>query len=147
MKIIYNFILILILTISNLYAYPAEVEDISSRNYYPKVKEVIDNAEKSIHMSMFVVALRPNQKNSVVYQLCNALIDAKKRGVSVRVILDQNVNYFNKEKRGEIEGKNEEAATISVNAYTLQAIALINSGQIDAEKLVKVFEANIVKAA
>ena len=58
-------------------------------------------------MSMFVVSLRPNQKNSVVYKLCNALIDAKKRGVMVKVILDQNVNYYD-DQIG-VEGKNIEA--------------------------------------
>ena len=100
---------LLLSSVSNIFAYSADVEDISSRDYFPKVKEVIDNAEKSIHMSMFVVSLRPNQKNSVVYKLCDALIDAKKRGVMVRVILDQNVNYYDNKKKGEIEGKNTEA--------------------------------------
>ncbi|GAF71531.1 unnamed protein product, partial [marine sediment metagenome] len=80
-------ICLLLLSVSNIFSYSAEVEDISSRDYFPKVKEVIDNAEKSIYMSMFVVSLRLNQKDSVVYQLCDALIEAKKRGVSVRVIL------------------------------------------------------------
>ena len=94
-------------SISNILAYSADVKNISSREYYPAVKEIIDNAEKSIHMSMFVVSLRPNQKDSVVYKLCDALIDAKKRGVSVRVILDQNVNYYD-DQIG-VEGKNIEA--------------------------------------
>ena len=98
---------ILLFSISNIFAYTADVKDISSREYYPAVKEVIDKAEKSIHMSMFVVSLRPDQKNSVVYKLCNALIDAKKRGVMVRVIMDQNVNYYD-DKKG-VEGKNIEA--------------------------------------
>jgi phosphatidylserine/phosphatidylglycerophosphate/cardiolipin synthase-like enzyme len=101
-------IIITILTLNqSLRAYQADVEDISNRDYYTKVIEVINNAQKSIHVSMFVVSLRPDQKESVVYQLCNALIDAKKRGVSVRVILDQNVNYYDDQKG--IEGKNDEA--------------------------------------
>jgi hypothetical protein len=107
MKKIILAICIFLISITNLFAYSAEVEDISSRDYFFKTKEVIDSAEKSIHMSMFVVALRPSHKDSVVYKLCDALIEAKKRGVDVRVILDQNVNYYDDQKG--IESKNEEA--------------------------------------
>lgn len=101
--------LLYLLLASNLFAYSADVRDISGREYYSAVKEVIDNAQKSIHMSMFVVALRSNQKDSVVYKLCDALIDAKKRGVSVRVILYQNVDFYDKGSGSDVEGKNEEA--------------------------------------
>lgn len=85
-------------------AYQAEVENISGRDYFPKVKAVIDSAHESIYMSMFVVALQPSHKDSVVYKLCDALIDAKERGVDVKVILDQNIDYYDEEKQ--IEGKN-----------------------------------------
>ncbi|MBN2407090.1 MAG: hypothetical protein JXJ19_05285 [Elusimicrobia bacterium] len=90
--------------IQNLSAYQAEVENISSRDYFPKVKEAINKAEKSIYMSMFVISLRLSQPDSGVYKLCDALIEAKKRGVKVKVVLDQNVDYYDEESV--VEGKN-----------------------------------------
>lgn len=107
MKLIRKFLLIAICIYTSItysFAYSADVENISSRDYFPKVKEVIDKAEKSIYMSMFVISLRPAQPESVVYELCDALVAAKKRGVSVKVILDQNVDYYDDESI--IEGKN-----------------------------------------
>ena len=99
--------LLLFSMISNARAYNAEVTDISSREYFKSVKTAIDSAQESIYMSMFVIALRPEHEGSVVHKLCDALIDAKKRGVMVKVILDQNINYY--EDKSEIEGKNTEA--------------------------------------
>lgn len=95
--------------IINLFAYSAEVEDIGGRDYYPVVKEVIDSAEESIYVAMFIISLHPEHKDSKTYQLCNSLIKAKERGVNVKVVLDQNVDFMEEDHRWEIEGKNEEA--------------------------------------
>ncbi|MBU2221844.1 MAG: hypothetical protein KJ722_04415 [Candidatus Omnitrophica bacterium] len=74
-------------------SYPAVVEDLSQDKYFPKVKEALKNAKSSIDMAMFFVNFDPNVKNSPVNQLVEELISAHNRGVKVRVILDQNVDF------------------------------------------------------
>ncbi len=104
-------VFILLLSVSNIFAYPADVKDISGREYYSAVKEVIDNAEKSIAISMYIINLNENNKKSQVYKLCNSLVEAKKRGVDVKIILDQNIDFVRagKDYIWETEGKNEDA--------------------------------------
>ncbi|MDD5771930.1 MAG: phospholipase D-like domain-containing protein [bacterium] len=88
-----------------------EITNISSRKYYPAVKEVLDKSQKSISMAMYIVSLDGKNTQSEVYQLCESLVNAKKRGVQVKVILDQSVDYDRSEdgERGRIEGKNQNA--------------------------------------
>lgn len=71
--------LLFFLPVSQLFGYSAEVKDISGPEYYPAVKKVIDNAQESIHLSMYVVSLRPDDKDSIVYDLCKSLVEAKDR--------------------------------------------------------------------
>ncbi|MFW6129673.1 MAG: phospholipase D-like domain-containing protein [Atribacterota bacterium] len=101
---------VIILSASNILPYISEVEDISGQRYYPAVKKVIENAEDSIYMSMFVVSLYPDRKDSAVYDLCESLVEANDRGINVKVILDQNISFYDDEYRDKVEGKN-------VNAY------------------------------
>ena len=101
--------LLFFLPVSQLFGYSAEVKDISGPEYYPAVKKVIDNAQESIHLSMYVVSLRPDDKDSIVYDLCKSLVEAKDRWVQVKVILDQNINYFDEHYRSKVEGKNSDA--------------------------------------
>ncbi len=101
----------LCLSVAYLFAFPARVSNISGREYFPAVKEAIDNAEESISAAIYIIRLREDQKGSMVYQLCKSLVDAKERGVEVRIILDQNVDFFQDEDdfSWEVEGKNETA--------------------------------------
>ncbi|MEI6831653.1 MAG: phospholipase D-like domain-containing protein [Candidatus Omnitrophota bacterium] len=88
----------------------ATVEDLSSDKYFPKVKEVLTNAKSSIYMMMYFVNFNEKLKNSSVNQLVDELINANKRGVKVKVILDQNINYNNLGKGSgtwEREAKND----------------------------------------
>jgi len=74
-------------------SYIAEVEDISGREYYPAVKEALQGAKESIYMVMYQVSLHPYNKTSKVYELVSELIKAHKRGIDVKVILDQNIDF------------------------------------------------------
>jgi len=74
-------------------SYQAVVEDLSQDKYLPRVKEALKNAKSSIDMAMFFVNFDPNVKNSPVNQLVEELLSAYNRGVKVRVILDQNVDF------------------------------------------------------
>ena len=89
-------------------SYSADVLDISGRKYYPAVKKAIEQARKSIYMVMFQVSLNPYHKNSKVYKMVDELLKAHKRGVDVRVILDQNIDFVNRRDKGRwaAEGKN-----------------------------------------
>jgi cardiolipin synthase len=76
-------------------SYSANVLDISGKKYYPALKQAIEGAEDSIYMVMFQVSLNPYNKTSQVYKLVDELLKAHKRGVNVKVILDQNVDFVN----------------------------------------------------
>ena len=81
-----------------------DVVDISGRKYFPAVKNALDNARESIFLVMYMVGLDERNTDSQVYKLCHSLADAKKRGIRVKVILDQNIDYTR-------ERKEEEAVT------------------------------------
>jgi cardiolipin synthase len=89
-------------------SYPAKVKDISDRKYFPEVKQALSEAKESIFMVMFVVGLRPYDKTSKVYQLVDELVKAHQRGVKVTVILDQNIDFVdrNTDDEWQVEGKN-----------------------------------------
>ena len=88
--------------------YTLDVLDISGKKYYPAVKEAIQNAEDSIYVVMFQVSLNPYHKNSKVYKLVDELVKAHKRGVNVKVVLDQNIDFVNRRNidKWVAEGKN-----------------------------------------
>jgi len=75
------------------FCYQAEVTDISGTKYFPAVKEAISKAQKSINVAMFTIESSIAKQDSKPNQLIDALIEAKKRGVEVEVILDQNVDF------------------------------------------------------
>lgn len=85
--------LVLLGITARAFCYQAEVVDISGAKYFPAVKEALAKAEKSINMVMYQVSLRPYDKTSQVYSLVDELIKAHKRGVEVKVILDQNIDF------------------------------------------------------
>ncbi len=75
-------------------SYIAEVKDISGREYYPAVTGALQGAKESIYMVMYQVSLRPYDKATKVYKLIEELIHAKERGVELKVILDQNIDFL-----------------------------------------------------
>ena len=66
-----------------------DVTDISNRAYGSAVLNAINQAKNEILVAMYSVYLREGEKDNPVVQLVQALIDAHKRGVSVRVFLDK----------------------------------------------------------
>ena len=85
-----------------------DVTAISGRDYYPAVKDAIEEAQESIYMVMYQVSLHPHNKTAKVYELVNELVEAHKRGVDVKVILDQNINFHSSKNIDKwiAEGKN-----------------------------------------
>ena len=74
-------------------AYQADVQDISSDKYFESALNELNSAKFSIQVVMYLVSILPDQPDSQVSQLVQALIKAKERGVDVKVILDQNINF------------------------------------------------------
>lgn len=72
------------------YALPAEdVEVVNDRDYFPKVHELLQGAKRSVYIVMFSAYYYDRYPNSPSNILFRDLASAKKRGVDVRVILEQ----------------------------------------------------------
>lgn len=69
----------------------AEVTAVSTcnRDYYPSVKALFDNAEKTIHIIMYDMKYYDYDPQTEEMLLFNALVNAAGRGVSVYVVLEQ----------------------------------------------------------
>ena len=101
------------------------------------VGEQIKNARKSIYVTMFFMSYDPKKKKSAVNQLVDSLAKAKKRGVSVNVILDR-------DKEGDVYLSriiNKEAFTFlmrqgvnvyfdSVNILTHSKVIVVDEAQV-----------------
>jgi len=91
-------------------SYKATVEDITGDKYFPAVKEALKNAKSSIYLVMYFVNFDPKAKKSPINELVAEVVNAHKRGVKVKVILDQNISFAEWEGRGgkwEREAKND----------------------------------------
>jgi len=99
---------IFLLATSFATASTGDVTAVNGRDYYPAVEKAIQGAKESIYMVMYQVSLYSYDKASHVYNLVNELIQAHKRGVVVKVILDQNIDFVGKRNIDEWvpEGKN-----------------------------------------
>ncbi|MFH1868634.1 MAG: phospholipase D-like domain-containing protein [Candidatus Omnitrophota bacterium] len=99
---------IFLLPASFAFALPADVTNISGKDYYPAARKAIQEAQKSVSMVMYQVSLRSYGKGSQVHNLVSELINAHERGVDVEVILDQNVDFAGRRNIDEwmAEGKN-----------------------------------------
>jgi len=86
-------LLVLLILIPYSFAYTAEVENIPPERYLEVTLNEIQQAESSIHLYMYLIALPPNRLSSKVHDLVDALVEAKERGVDVRVVLDRNIDW------------------------------------------------------
>lgn len=105
-------LLALFLVSSYIYPYPAEdVYNLTGNNYFPEVKRLLGSAKKSIYISMYIASFDPGYPKRLSNQLLQELVKAKKRGVAVKVILDQEIRrqyndlayFFLKDKGIEVD--------------------------------------------
>lgn len=81
--------IVFIFTSTIIYALPAEdVEIINDRDYSPRVHELLQGAKKSIYLVMFSIHYYDRYPDSPSNILLRDLAGARKRGVDVRVILE-----------------------------------------------------------
>ncbi|TES93690.1 MAG: hypothetical protein E3J87_01740 [Candidatus Cloacimonadota bacterium] len=87
-----NKLLILVFILSLpviLSALPAtDVEIINNRDYFPAVYKLFQDAEESIYIFMYLARIYPDYPEDVNWELLDVLIEAKERGIDVKVILD-----------------------------------------------------------
>ena len=91
--------------------YDARVKNISNRRYFDAVKEAIKEAKESIYMTMYIIQASGKGNKRKVDELLDELARAKERGVEVKVILDENIDFTNKGR------KTLKAEMKSLNAY------------------------------
>lgn len=82
-------ILALLLFSHYCYPYPADVYKLTGEDYYAEVKKLLSEAKNSIYISLFISKYHSDRPKSLPNQLLYKLIEAKNRGVEVKVILDQ----------------------------------------------------------
>ena len=67
--------------------YPAQVRDISDREYEQAVIDLIDNARESVVIGMYYITTEL-ERNNPVKMLLNDLVEAEERGVEVEIYLN-----------------------------------------------------------
>lgn len=70
-----------------------DVIAIPNREYFPYVHEKLQNAKNFIHIIMFQISYYENY-NGTISKLLQDLIDAKKRGVDVKLILESGDDFL-----------------------------------------------------
>lgn len=85
-----RFVIILyIFSTVTLWSLPADdVIPIPNREYFPALHEALKNAREKIYVLMFTARYYPDYPDDANSVILKDLIDAKKRGVDVKVILD-----------------------------------------------------------
>ena len=63
---------------------------LDENNYFSQLIKSIQNAKTSIHVLLYKIELNPKKTYTPTYKVLHGLINAHKRGVKVKVILDQN---------------------------------------------------------
>jgi len=82
-------ILIILSSTLSLWSLPAdEVIPIPNREYFPALHNALKNAKEKIYVLMFTARYYPDYPDDANSVILKDLINAKKRGVKVKVILD-----------------------------------------------------------
>jgi phosphatidylserine/phosphatidylglycerophosphate/cardiolipin synthase-like enzyme len=108
----------LLCEVKSAYSLPADdVTPLVNEEYFPAVHKAFTNAKKSILCVMYMAKLDKGHSGGDEYQLVLDLINAHKRGVTVLVIFDQNVKFWEKgKKRDVIERRSEYAYNLLLRA-------------------------------
>ena len=95
---------------TDIYSLQADVENISPDQYLQITLSELTQAKESVYVVMYLASVDPTEPNSQVSQLLKALVDAKNRGVQVKVILDQNLDFTDEPGPNEIYKNKNQAA-------------------------------------
>jgi len=122
---------------ARLDALPADnIETLDNRDYFPKLHALLSGARSSVRVIMFSAAVYPDKPRSPTNLIVQDLIDAKRRGVDVAVILecgdkerDRSIN----EKNGAVKSILEKEKIIVYNEpvkITTHSKLIVIDGQI-----------------
>jgi hypothetical protein len=84
--------LFIFLLVIGSFAFDGDVQYLGTSDYYPSLKMEIDKARTSVVAAVYIFALYPERQDALTTHLAAALVAAKKRGCSVRIILDNGGN-------------------------------------------------------
>jgi phosphatidylserine/phosphatidylglycerophosphate/cardiolipin synthase-like enzyme len=108
-RIIFGFVAILVFScfpLGGSMAFPVEdVQLVTNDQYFTTAQKAIKDAKQSIRVMMFEMAYYAERKSTPSNHLIRELIDAKKRGVKVEVILDIREGEDRTTKRNRHTGK------------------------------------------
>ena len=104
-----GFFVFIFLMTTNLYAVETDTQYIPASKYFDTVLTELNNAKSSIQVFMYLISVYPDQPQSQSTKLVDALIEAKNRGVDVKVILDQNIDFQEEASQDALQNKNQAA--------------------------------------
>lgn len=104
-----------------------------NRSYYRVAKEMIESAQASINLVLFKITRYPEFRSSKSNKLLEALVQARERGVELRIVLDVNtwsddVNRSNRETALWLLGQGVEKVSFDSLASTTHSKVLIVDG-------------------
>lgn len=109
------FLLFYTLCMSSAFASPAEdVQLVTDSQYFQTAQKMIRESKESIYVMMFEMGYYEDHPNTPSNLLVRDLIDAKKRGVKVQVILDVREGEDRTTKRNRHTGKILSAGGVEV---------------------------------
>jgi hypothetical protein len=74
------------------FAFDADVEYLGTSDYFAALTTEIDKAKTSVVAAVYMFTLFPERPQALTTHLAASLVAAKKRGCSVRIILDNGGN-------------------------------------------------------
>jgi len=122
---------------------------ITDRMYFTQVHDILKNSKKSIHMVAFEIKYYPTYPNSSENMLIRDMIDAKKRGVDVKILLDESLkenSAFDYLRKNGIDIKydSENVTTHAKIIIVDNKIVILGSTNWSYYSLEKNYEANVV---
>lgn len=101
------------------------------KDYFNELHGLLDNAQKRIHIIMYGIRYYPQYPDSVVNTILNDLIEAKKRGVEVKVLLEksdynQKLNSYNEEAARYLEENGIEVRFDSPEVHTHAKLIIVD---------------------
>ena len=109
-----------VLFLQPAHAFQADTQNISPDQYFKITLTEFSQAKESIYAVMYLASLDPTEPNSQVSQLLKGLVDAKNRGVQVKVILDQNLDFTDESRQDQIYQNKNQAAFEYLRANSIE---------------------------
>ena len=127
----------------------ASVNVVTDREYYVEAHKILANAKDSIHLVCFELKYYPTFKASLENQIIEDLVEAKQRGVEVKIIVDEfsednNAFDYLKENGIDIKHDSENVTTHAKLLIVDGRIVLVGSTNLSYYALEKNNEANVV---